>query len=115
MQKNSRYLPIVAAALEYIETHIMEKISLSAMGRELGYTAYYISDKFQKEMGTNINSFIKGRKIDIAKEYLLHSHLNLAEISDRLAFSSPSYFASTFRKITGITPTEFLQSACEKE
>lgn len=114
-RKNRKYLPIVAAALEYIETHIMEKISLNAMGRELGYTAYYISDKFQKEMGTNINSYIKSRKIDLAKEYLLHSHLSQAEISDRLAFSSPSYFASTFRKITGMAPTEFLQSTCEKE
>ncbi len=114
-KKNRKYLPIVSSALEYIETHIMEKISLDAMGRELGYTAYYISDKFKKEMNMNINSYIKIRKIDIAKEYLLHSRLSQAEISDRLAFSSPSYFASTFHKLTGITPTEFSQSNHEKE
>ena len=111
VHKNSSYPPIVASALEYIETHIKEKISLEEMGKELGYTAYYISERVQSSLGMNINSYIKGRKIEIAKEYLLHTNLSQAEISDRLAFSSPSYFASVFRTYTGMTTTEFIRSS----
>ncbi len=106
-RQNFRYSPLTASCMEYIETHIKEKISLEEMARELGYTSYYLSGKFQKETGRSIGSHIKQQKIESAKQLLDNSSLTFADISEQLSFSSPSFFSSTFRKYTGMTPGEY--------
>ena len=47
------------------------------------------------------------RKIETAKNMLVHSEFTSAEISDYLAFSSQSYFIRAFKKLTGMTPLEY--------
>ncbi len=99
----------IANAMEYIENHINEKINLDAMASEIGYTGYYLSNKFQKEVGKSINSYIQERKIEAAKGMLRTSQFTVSDVSERLAFSSPSYFSSIFRKLTGMAPGDFLK------
>lgn len=106
---NSRYSSAVSACMDYIETHISEKISLDAMAKELGYSSYYLSSKFQKETGENLNQYINRQKIEQAKNLLRAHSLSAADISERLSFSSPSYFAAIFRKFTGMTPSAYQQ------
>lgn len=101
--------PSTRMAIDYITNHIWEKIKLSELSKELGYAEYYLSNKFQKEMGTSINQYIREKKIELAKELLRTSNYSTAEISDSLAFSSPSYFCTVFRKITGLTPMKYLE------
>lgn len=106
---NSKYSAVVSACMEYIETHIAEKISLDAMAKELGYSSYYLSSKFQKETDMSINNYISRQKVEEAKRQLSSQTLTAADVSERLAFSSPSYFTATFRKYTGITPSAWQQ------
>ena len=62
------------------------------MARELGYTSYYLSGKFQKETGRSIGSHIKQQKIESAKQLLDNSSFTFADISEQLSFSLPSFF-----------------------
>lgn len=114
-KKSSKFSLPIATCMEYIETHIMEKISLDAMAGEVGYTSYYLSNKFQKETGDSMTHYIQKRKIEYAKDMLKEARLSIADISERLSFSSPSYFSSVFKKCTGMSPGEYLQPAGEKE
>ena len=104
-KESSKYSSVVSACMEYIETHITEKIGLEAMAKELGYSNYYLSSKFQKETGNSINSYISQRKVEEAKRMLGSQALTAADVSEALSFSSPSYFAATFRKFTGMSPS----------
>ncbi len=104
---NSKYSSSIAKCMEYIETHIEEKISLDAMAKQIGYASYYLSSKFQKEVGQSISAYIKQRKIETAKHLLKNTSLSAVEVSERLSFSSPSYFGSVFRQCTGMTPNEY--------
>ncbi len=104
---NSRYSAPIASCMEYIETHILEKIQLDAMAREIGYASYYLSGKFQKETGMSISSYIKQKKVELAKTMLGSSSISAVEVSEQLSFSSPSYFGSVFRQYTGMTPNEY--------
>lgn len=110
VKQNSGHSSAIQACAEYIQTHIYSKIDLDTMAGELGYNSYYLSRKFQKEMGMNLNSYVHQQKIEQAKRLLSERRLSAAEISERLSFSSPSYFTSIFRKYTGMTPTAYTES-----
>lgn len=112
-ENQSRSAPI-RACMDYIQTHLYEKIQLETMAKELGYAAYYLSKRFKAETGVSLNDYIKQQKIEQAKRMLSRTSISVAEVSERLAFSSPSYFCTAFKQFTGMMPTEY-QGKTNKE
>lgn len=106
---SSNFSTLVRTCMEYVDTHIFEKISLNVMAEEVSYNEQYISRKFKGETGQSLFDYINQQKIQMAKFILTDKKLSIAEISHRLAFSSPSYFSSVFKKQTGMSPAEYQQ------
>lgn len=106
-KENSSHSPLVRHCMDYVETHLLEKISLADLAEAGGYSEYYVSRTFKSETGMSLFSYINSRKIEMAKELLKLSKLSVADLSYRLSFSSPSYFSSMFKKATGMTPAEY--------
>ncbi len=92
---------------DYIKTHIYDKITIQYLAYRIGYTEYYLSRKFKKEMGCSINDYIKMQKIEYAKVLLSSSNQSIQDISDSLNFCSRSYFTDVFQKIEGVSPHEY--------
>lgn len=63
--------------------------------------------EFQKHYNATPYNYLLTQKINVAKQLLLTTDLNLQEISNRLAFSDPHYFSRIFKKKVGISPKEF--------
>jgi AraC-like DNA-binding protein len=59
--------------------------------------------------GITIQQFIIVHKIEKVKEYLMYDELNLTEISYRMHYSSVAHLSNQFKKITGITPSNYKQ------
>ena len=104
---NPQYSPQIRNCCDYIELHAEEKLRLSDIAKRIGYVEYYLSRKFKAETGYNINDYIKTVKIERAKTLLLSTDLSIQDICDRLQFGSRSFFAETFKEITGIPPAAF--------
>lgn len=100
---------LIRKCMDYIDSHLTEKIDLDLLAQELGYTKYYLTRRFKDETNTSVSQHILTKRIDYAKMLLTDSRLSILEISDKLQFSSPSHFTSVFRKMTGLTPTEYRQ------
>jgi AraC-like DNA-binding protein len=92
---------------DYIEINIFNKIELSELAHHLGYTEYYLSRKFKKEIGLSINDYIRNLKIEKAQVLLSTTHESIQEISDSLHFCSRSYFTEVFQKVTNTSPHEY--------
>lgn len=92
---------------EFIATHLTEDLSVARLAKQVGYTEYYLTRKFQKEMGVRLAEYIKDARLEYAKVCLLSTQKSVEEISDLLQFNSRNYFTKTFREKTGKTPTEF--------
>lgn len=99
----------IRKCMDYIDSHLTEKIDLDLLAQELGYTKYYLTRRFKDENKISINQYILAKRINYAKMLLTDSRLSILEISDKLHFSSPSHFTSVFRRMTGLTPTEYRQ------
>jgi AraC-like DNA-binding protein len=92
---------------DYIQLNIAEKIDLRTLSKLTGYSETYLSSKFSKEMGQTVFDYTAAVKIERAKLMLTDGGLSVLEIGERLGFSTPSYFGRQFRKLTGMTPSEY--------
>lgn len=99
--------PQIHSICYYIKQHLTESLSISDLAGRVGYTEYYFSHKFKKEVGVSIKEFISNEKIEQAKLLLSGTTQSIQEISDSLAFSNRSYFYASFQKRTGISPSEY--------
>lgn len=97
----------IRSVCDYIAIHIKEKLSISQLAKQAGYTEYYFSHKFKNEIGCSVADYIKREKIYQAKLLLSRTKMSIQEISDELSFGSRSYFSSSFQKETGFSPSEY--------
>ena len=99
--------PHVQKTIQYIEEHIFESISLTALAVHLGLSREYTSSLFSEKMGMTISQFINQQKVLQAKEMILDAEMNLEEISRALGYENYGYFSRIFKKNFGISPRQF--------
>jgi AraC family transcriptional regulator len=66
-----------------------------------------LSKLFSETEGITIEQYVINQKIEKVKELLAYNELNLNEISYRLNYSSVAHLSAQFKKVTGLTPTQF--------
>ncbi len=77
------------------------------LSNNINLSYQYLSTLFSSTEGITIEKFIINQKIEKVKEMLIYDELTLSEISYQLGYSSVQHLSSQFKKITGLSPTEF--------
>jgi AraC-like DNA-binding protein len=91
----------------YISSHIFDKITLKDAAARCHITVPYLSSIFKESTGMNFNEYVKREKMKMAAMFLVDSTYSVADIADRLAFSSSSALSSQFRSVYGVSPSEY--------
>lgn len=86
------------------------KRSVPWFASRLFITPNRLSNIIKEVSGRTVMQWIKRKVVQDAKMLLKHSDLRIYEISDKLGFANPSFFAKFFHRETGMTPAEFRQS-----
>ncbi len=97
----------VQQCVDYIEMNLDRKIRASDLALVVGYSEYYLTQKFKAEMGICINDYIKFAKIERAKILLKSTDQTVQEIAAHLCFSTRNYFSRVFLDVTGQTPMQY--------
>lgn len=102
---------IKLALLEYMDLGVdCQQYKLSSfISAKLHYDFSYLSDVFSSSEGVSIERYFILRRIDKVKQLLLNDELSISEISYTTGFSSVHHLSAQFKKITGLTPTQFKQ------
>ncbi|MBK8966161.1 MAG: AraC family transcriptional regulator [Saprospiraceae bacterium] len=69
-----------------------------------------ISKLFSEVEGQTMEQFFILQKIEKVKELLVYDEYSLSEIAFQLGYSSVAYLSNQFKKVTGMTPTQFKQN-----
>ncbi len=78
----------------YLDSNYREDISLDLLAEIAHINKYYLAHTFQKEYGISPITYLNRRRIEESKYMLGNTGYSLAQISELMGFSSPSYFPS---------------------
>ena len=87
-------------------SHIMQP-SVHYFANQLNVTPNYLSDVIRFYSGKPALEHIHGHIIKVAKAMLAQKELTISEIAYQLGFEYPNYFSRLFRKITGVSPSQY--------
>ncbi len=73
----------------------------------LNVSYQHLSNLFSSMEGITVEKFIINQKIEKVKELIVYDELTLSEIAYKLQYSSVQHISSQFKKVTGLTPTQF--------
>ena len=108
LQKKSSILskPVVQC-VDYIYSHIKERITVAMLAEYTGLSESYLSRVFKQNLGISISDYIREKKIEKATHLLRYSDKSIIDIANYLSFSSQSHFIQTFENFTGMTPKKY--------
>ncbi len=115
---SSRGWPISKAAevQAYIERNFAQKkLSLEDISRDLFISPGYISHLIKQYAGKSFIDALTELRIKKAKQLLSGSDLKTYAVADAVGFSDPHYFSTIFKKVVGITPSEYRDTAYKAE
>mgnify|MGYP001073388027 FL=1 len=98
----------VTSVKKYINEHIEEKLTLNRVAREFNISPNYLSVLFSKNNDIGFSDYINQSKIEAAKKMMTGGDYKIYEISDRLGFESAFYFSRVFKKVTGLSPRDYI-------
>lgn len=96
--------------INYMEQNITKTVTLKELMEYSGTNRTAIENIFRENLGKGAVEYFLVLKIELAKKYLREDNYNITQISEILGYSSIHYFSRQFKKITGMTPTEYLLS-----
>lgn len=100
---------VITNVQKYINNHVTEKLSLNEVAGVFGLSPNYLSILFKKNCSMGFSEYIAQAKINRAKALLLEQDMKIYEAADQLGFESAFYFSKVFKKVTGLSPREFIQ------
>lgn len=99
---------------EYLVSNIDKPLMFEDIRKQFNVSASVIKRLFKSTLGCGIMEHFLHLKIDHAKQMIRENEMNFTEISEYLCFSSPQYFSSAFKRITGMSPSEYEHSVKAK-
>lgn len=106
-----------AVLIEKIKNVIIEMIHYTGelpktnfsdyLSAKLNYDYTYLANLFSEVQGTTIEHFMIAHKIERVKELIIYDETNLTEIAWNMHYSSVAHLSNQFKKITGLSPTNF--------
>lgn len=97
---------IIIESVHYRDDRLQVNFS-DYLSNKLNYEYNYLSNLFSEVMRITIEQFIIIHKIERVKELLVYNELNLTEIAWKLHYSSVAHLSAQFKKVTGLTPSQF--------
>ncbi len=92
---------------QYVREHFRESISVQDISKKFYIHPNYLSYLFKKELHVNFTKYLTDIRMEYACGLLRTTSLTISEIAEQAGYNDYFYFARTFKKQTGITPSEY--------
>lgn len=107
-RKNEYEQPIVAHCVQMIQECFSDPgFNISQLADRANLSLPYLSTVFKQAMGQTISSYLSQQRLLHAQELLQDISIPIKDVCARSGYEDPHYFARSFKKQTGMTPSEY--------
>ena len=105
--KSLNYSPRISKAIQYIEMHLDQPISLEQLAENIELAPAYLSRLFNQEVGQTVSQYIMSLRLDKGRNLLKTTSMRIDEVAQFVGFNQQSYFTKCFRQQYGLTPLQY--------
>jgi len=104
------YSTAVKKAADYIDLNIEKQLTVKDIAGHVHVNASHLSRKFKSETGMTMVDYINRRRVEESKLFLETGSASITEVALMVGYNDLNYFGRVFRKVTGISPSEYVKS-----
>lgn len=98
---------IIPKVLEYLNNNYCSDISLNDAAKNVNLSYHYFSKIFKDEIGKSFTDYLTELRIEKSMELLANHNMSIKEVCQKIGYNDANYYCKSFKKITGMTPTEY--------
>lgn len=99
----------------YIEAHYVDDIALQDVALAMNYSDAYFCKLFKQCFDKSFVTYLTDFRVEKAKEMLADIRINIKDISMKVGYHDSNYFAKVFKRVVGVTPSEYRIRVLQKE
>ncbi|MED3648400.1 AraC family transcriptional regulator [Halalkalibacterium halodurans] len=104
------YIQSVQRAIDYIETHLHEPISLEKVAAHASYSYFHFHRLFKATVGCTMSEYIKRRRLTKAAYALLETKASIIDIAFEYGYESQEAFTRAFKQWFNVLPGKYRQA-----
>jgi len=102
-----KYSPVTNKILDYLNQNYNRKVSLDEASQIVSLSPTHLSRVIKRDTGESYVVLFNNLKINIAVKLLKETNLKVYEVANKVGIENYSYFYQLFKKVTGISPTDY--------
>jgi len=107
INKEFQQVLLISKIKRYIDDHYSEELSLQLVADKFHLNKNYFCQYFKKETNKNFIDYLTEVRIEKAKKLLKLENLSSSEVAEKVGFNNVNYFVRVFKKVTGVSITEY--------
>ena len=100
--------PVVFQIKEYLhQNYAVPSLSVPDISEHVHLSPTYVCTLFKNETGQTLNQYLTDYRIKMSKQFLSDPLYKITDISAKVGYSDGNYYSKAFRKIVGLSPSEY--------
>ena len=100
----------IETVIDYIESHLDEKLDLEKVSEAVHYSKYYLHRMFTNAVGMTIHDYVQRRQLTEAAKLLIFSTKPIIEVAFLCGYESQQAFSSAFKAMYKVPPAQYRDS-----
>lgn len=106
---------LILKAKDFINKNFSNEITLEDVSKEVNISPQYFSRLYKEETGENFIDYLTSVRMGKAREFIEEGCYSMKEICYMTGYGDPNYFSRIFKKVVGVTPTEYKEAVQNKQ
>ncbi len=108
-REQGRNAAVIQKVKRYVQDNLGAEVRLADAAEFLHVNHCHLSTIFKQSTGECFSDYVTRVKMEEAQKLLSSSRYMVREVADKLGFTDAYYFSKVFKKVTTLTPTQFVQ------
>lgn len=110
---NDNRRSVIKKAIQFMEKEC-QHATLQSVSEKVYIAPTYLSSLFKINTGKTFIEKLTQIRIEKAKDMLVSTHMKNYEVAEKVGYKDSRYFSQIFKKVVGVTPTEYRESVASK-